>query len=155
MTLKTGFSWHFNTTLNSEEPWCEMQGEHPGREQGCGAQHGRRVRQGTTLSDTMCLSISFRKSTFPQNRQLNMLISSQKNVGRRFCGGVESLKLIDKYIMCDDAKTRGSVFSLHRLLLRQWIASIPGGEMTWGKLFGGKWLKRNTGPRLSLVHSRP
>ena len=38
------------------------------------------------LSDTMYLLISFRKSTSPQNRQLNILISTSKQLVDDFVG---------------------------------------------------------------------
>ena len=41
---------------------------------------------GTTLYDTLCLSISFRKSTPPQNRQLEFLISNSKQQVDDFVG---------------------------------------------------------------------
>ena len=47
------------------------------------------------LSVTMYLFISFRMSTLPQNRQLHVLISGES----RFCGGVDFLKLIAKYVL--------------------------------------------------------
>ena len=65
------------------------------------AKKGTRLVQ--RLSHIMYLSISFKKSTPPQNRKLNVLISNRKKISWRFCGGVDFLKLIDvgKYILWD------------------------------------------------------
>ena len=59
------------------------------------------------LFDTMYSSISVRKSTTPQNRQLNILISNSKQEVEIFLGGVDIVKLINEYIMWD--KVMGTV----------------------------------------------
>ena len=48
----------------------------------------------------MFWSISFRKSTPPQNRQL-VVYNFQLKTSWQFCGGVGFLKLIDKYMAWD------------------------------------------------------
>ena len=58
----------------------------------------RQVRP-RTLSDTMCLLISLRKSTSPQNRHLTFKLVIVYN-DLTFLGGVgDFLKLIDKYTL--------------------------------------------------------
>ena len=49
----------------------------------------------------MYLSISFGKSTPPQDRQLKISISNSKHQVDDFCGGVDFLKLMNDFILRD------------------------------------------------------
>ena len=51
------------------------------------------------LSDTMCLSISLRKSTPPPKCQLDISISNSKQYVNDFVGDFDLLKLINRYIL--------------------------------------------------------
>ena len=51
-------------------------------------------------SQRMYLFVSFRKSTLQQNRHVDILTSNIKQC-RRYCGGVDFLKLINECILCD------------------------------------------------------
>ena len=53
---------------------------------GCLSREASRLSTLPTLSDTMYLLISFRKSTPPQNRQLNILIGNSKRSVDEFVG---------------------------------------------------------------------